>query len=253
MKRIQSFFLISMLFVMQSEFTYADGQKHLVKKGDTLYSLARQYGKTVQEIAKANSMGANDGIKIGQVLLIPSSGGSSKVSSPAAAKPVKSFTPKPVPSTPDTPYRDEDTKPRNEAHLTQTEMQQDESVIAAIPPVATSGLKTTSTNPADYPGVFTQYPNQGFKIVKQRGTANYLTDATSGNQFLAFYNHAETGSVIRVTNMLNHKTIFVKVMGKVPLQDAKQDIALKLTASAAEELGAQEEKFLVEVAAYSAN
>ncbi|MBK7149721.1 MAG: hypothetical protein IPH78_13115 [Bacteroidetes bacterium] len=100
-----------------------------------------------------------------------------------ATKPVKSFTPKPVPSTPDTPYRDEDTKPRNEAHLTQAEMQQDESVMAAIPPVATSGLKTSATNPADYPGVFTQYPTQGFKIVKQRGTANYLTDATSGNRF----------------------------------------------------------------------
>ncbi|MBK7149720.1 MAG: LysM peptidoglycan-binding domain-containing protein [Bacteroidetes bacterium] len=57
MRRIQSLFLVSMLFIMQSAFTYADGQKHLVKKGDTLYSLARQYGKTVHEIAKANSMG----------------------------------------------------------------------------------------------------------------------------------------------------------------------------------------------------
>ena len=253
MRRIQSLILLALVLTIHSAFILADEQKHVVKKGDTLYSLSRQYGKSVQEIAKANEMGVNEGIKIGQVLIIPSGAATAKVTSLSATKPVKTFTPKPVPSTPDTPYRDEDTKPRNESKISQVELLQDESVMATIPPVATSGLKTTSTNPAEYPGVFTQYPNQGFKIVKHRGTANYLTDATSGNQFLAFYNNAETGSVIRVTNMLNHKTIFVKVMGKVPMQDAKQDISLKLTSSAAEELGAQEDKFLVEVAAYSVN
>ena len=53
--------------------TVATGQRHTVEQGETLYGLAKRYGITVEEIIAANP-GADKGIKIGQVLTIPSKG-----------------------------------------------------------------------------------------------------------------------------------------------------------------------------------
>lgn len=39
---------------------------HTIEKGDTLFSLARKYGTTVQEIRRLNGMGADNKIEIGQ-------------------------------------------------------------------------------------------------------------------------------------------------------------------------------------------
>ncbi len=44
--------------------------KHTVKKGDTLYSLARRYGSSVSSIQKANGLSGST-IRIGQALSIP--------------------------------------------------------------------------------------------------------------------------------------------------------------------------------------
>ena len=49
------------------------GQRHTVEQGETLYGLAKRYGTTVEELIAANP-DAEKGIKIGQVLTIPSSG-----------------------------------------------------------------------------------------------------------------------------------------------------------------------------------
>lgn len=52
---------------------------HTVQTKQTLYGLSKQYGVSVEEIKKSNNLATND-IKIGQVLVIPSSGGERQVS-----------------------------------------------------------------------------------------------------------------------------------------------------------------------------
>jgi len=50
----------------------AAGQRvHVVTKGDTVYNLARKYGFTAAEIAKANALGADYHIKLGQQIRVP--------------------------------------------------------------------------------------------------------------------------------------------------------------------------------------
>jgi hypothetical protein len=209
--------------------------------------LCKKYGVTLAEIKQWNKL-TDLNVRIGQKLIV------SKSNSDAIYKPVA------VPSTPDTPYREEDARPRNENLKANAQLEQQQTFekpkempVAETKPAPTpvTSLRTSSSNSAEYPGIFNQYSVSGFKIKKSRGAANYLADNTSGNQFLAFYNDAETGSIIRVTNLMNKKTIFVKVMGKVPPADAGQEIMLKLSNKAAQELGVVDEKFLVEVAAYS--
>lgn len=49
----------------------ADGKKYTVKRGDTLWDLAKKYGVTTSEIRQANRMGAHDKLAIGTSLVIP--------------------------------------------------------------------------------------------------------------------------------------------------------------------------------------
>lgn len=221
---------------------------HVVNKGETFYAICKKYGVSAAAVKQWNQL-TDLNVRVGQRLIV------SKANSVALYKPVA------VPSTPDTPYREEDIRPRfnmDNAELAMntpdvTEPAINQPVVAAPKPVATStSLRTSSNNSAEYPAIFNQYPTYGYKIRKTKGAANYMEDATSGNQNLAFYSNAETGSVIRVTNLMNHKTIYVKVVGKVPPADAASEVTIKLSNKAAKDLGAIDGKFLVEVASYSA-
>lgn len=55
----------------------AQGQVHVVQRGETLYSIAGRYGTTVQAIASANGLRNASLIYAGQRLTIPSGGGTS--------------------------------------------------------------------------------------------------------------------------------------------------------------------------------
>jgi LCP family protein required for cell wall assembly len=50
--------------------TVSTSQQHVVQQGDTLFSLARRYGVTVEDIQRANNLTA-DNIYVGQQLIIP--------------------------------------------------------------------------------------------------------------------------------------------------------------------------------------
>lgn len=256
MKKIWMISLLFAVYGLQLNAKTQSNNKHVVKKGETLYSLAKTYHVSVKDLAKMNSISTKTGIKTGQQIIIPGLKTTKTVA--------RNYKPIPVASTPDTPYREEDihsrrilasannTEPVVEEESTTAEKPK-EDITSPKPPVAAEGLRTSSSNASEYPSIFNRYASEGYKMKKNRGAANYLGDATSGNQNLAFYNDAETGSVIRVTNLMNHNTIFVKVIGKVPQADASKEIVLKLSNKAARDLEAVDEKFLVEVASFSSN
>ncbi len=58
---------------------------HVVRAGDTLYSISRATGASVDQIAQANSLGAPYSLRVGQTLKIP--GGASAVASAAPLAP----------------------------------------------------------------------------------------------------------------------------------------------------------------------
>jgi LysM repeat protein len=51
----------------------AFGKVHKVKKGDTLASIARKYGSSVEALTQANSISEDAAIEVGQEILIPGS------------------------------------------------------------------------------------------------------------------------------------------------------------------------------------
>lgn len=62
------------------------GSVHIVRRGETLSSIARRYGVSVQALAAANGIGNINRIRIGQRLVIPGRGAAPAPSAPAAAR-----------------------------------------------------------------------------------------------------------------------------------------------------------------------
>lgn len=63
------------------------GQVHVVKSGDTLYGLARQYKVPLKSLIDANSLSAPDTIRVGQKLRIPGRGNVKVAKAPVKSTP----------------------------------------------------------------------------------------------------------------------------------------------------------------------
>ena len=60
--------------------------RHKVKRGETLAKIARRYGVSVGELARANRLGTKSKVHRGQVLRVPNADVATLYRSPAAAK-----------------------------------------------------------------------------------------------------------------------------------------------------------------------
>ncbi len=88
---------ISLFFLAAVGLAFAD-TTHVVQKGDTLYSLSRTYGTSVQAICEANGIADGSSVKVGQKLRIPGTLASAEngKKSEVKAEGAKSESPKPA-------------------------------------------------------------------------------------------------------------------------------------------------------------
>jgi LysM repeat protein len=254
---------------------------HTIQKQETLYGVSKRYGVSVQKLSEWNKLNGN-AIKEGQMIIVGEADAAALYQKPEAStlnadnRAINSPLPKAPVAVNESPSPDAPNYEGGAAQQAREEIPSDNRIpiapaaqkpaetvqsagrplttaeAASAPPVR-NVYKTSSSNPAEYPKVFDLYGTEGLKLEKKRGAAVYLADNTSGNANLAFYDNAEVGTVLKVTNMMNSKVVYVKVVGKVPTSDSVRDVVIKLTKQAAEQLGAIDEKFLVEVASYSAD
>lgn len=77
-----------------------DSHQIKVVAGDTLYTIARRYGATVEEVAKMNNMSAPYSLRVGQALRVPGNGDIVLAADKAAVPTKKTETPAPARSAP---------------------------------------------------------------------------------------------------------------------------------------------------------
>ncbi len=70
MKRL-SFFICALSLFFIASFSFAADIVHVVEKGDTMYSISRKYGVSVDEICAANNISNASKVKLGQKIRIP--------------------------------------------------------------------------------------------------------------------------------------------------------------------------------------
>ncbi len=70
----------------------AGERRHIVKKGETLYSIARKYGSSVSRLSKDNRVSRADKLNIGQLLIVNKASGSNASSSAKSSSQTSSKT-----------------------------------------------------------------------------------------------------------------------------------------------------------------
>ena len=253
---------------------------HTIAKGESLYSLAKVYSVTVRQLKEANNMGDDAKLKVGLKLNIPSKNPEAMYESgPKEAKPelkaeettiIKPYTEsksvragiEEMPNDNAPVEKKETVKPvlipvkvSEEKPTTPIVNDKPKEIVreekAPEPKEPKSPAPPSNVAPSDYVNIFSEYGGSGKKKVVYRGIGSFLKSENPGNQFLALYNYADMGAILKVTNLMSKQAIYVKVIGKVPAADAQNEIILKVSSEAATQLKVAEDKFLVEVTGYN--
>ncbi|MBL0050996.1 MAG: LysM peptidoglycan-binding domain-containing protein [Bacteroidetes bacterium] len=84
--------------------------------------------------------------------------------------------------------------------------------------------------------------------VKESGEAAWVNDADlNPNKYFALHRSAPNGTIMKVTNRMNNKFVFVKVIGKLPNTGDNNNLVIKLSQAAANKLGVLDNRFQADI------
>lgn len=287
---------------------------HMVKKGDTFYSLGRSYSVSPKDIATENSISFEQGLKLGEPVKIPlnnvnftqkgdattgytpvyhkveeketlyrlslnhnkvpldnirhwnnlSGDGLKKDSyviigflkNGSGAIPASTPTTPPPATTPvaTTPVA---TPPVNNTPPSATKPDTPVAAPVVTPPPATTPEPTkpaetpkppaTLPSGASFEALYNQQTNSGKNVTTEKGPGGWFKSNAATGKYYALHNSAQRGTIIKVTNPLNGKSIYAKVLESIPQIKQNAGLIIKLSDSALEALGTNDAKFYVEL------
>jgi LysM repeat protein len=195
---------------------------YTVGSGETIYSIGFKYGVGVEELRFLNKIENNE-IKIGQVLRLRSD-----VSLPEPKVPVQ-------------------TNANQALNLVENPNPDAKKSSTVLPQDVSRPESNTSTRPF----IPNSEPHRSRNIpraFKEEGMGIWI-DNTDLNQAksVALHHLAPVGTVIKVTNPMTKKSIFVKVVGSFPVTEETKNAILVISKSAATLIGALDPHFRVEL------
>lgn len=195
---------------------------HKVKAGETLFAIARKYDVQVSDIKTWNNLSSN-AIDLGQDLVIKKQVIVPVEKAEEKQTQVATQTPKTV-NTPDSvkiskePF---DTKPA-------------------------TNLSTVDSAKSEQPEE-TSYPGTPFEPIKTEGIAEVIEEQQPSNKFFALHRTAKVGTVIKVKNLMNDLTVYVRVIGTIPDTSENENVIIKLNQRAYDHLKAVDKRFRVQL------
>ncbi|HZY79421.1 MAG TPA: LysM peptidoglycan-binding domain-containing protein [Cyclobacteriaceae bacterium] len=182
---------------------------HMVAQGETLFSISKMYGVTVDQIKTWNSLSSNE-LKLSQVLYVQQPMFQQSSQTATTTTTTTTVTPATTP-------------PLNTAPV--------EAATAGSPVKISESVLGTDE-------------------VHELGLAE-LIEGTEGNRkYLALHRTAKAGSILKVRNELNNREVFVRVAGPLPNTGVNDKLVIKISKSAFDRLGGVDQKFRVEVTYY---
>uniref|UniRef100_UPI004048A870 LysM peptidoglycan-binding domain-containing protein n=1 Tax=Roseivirga sp. TaxID=1964215 RepID=UPI004048A870 len=197
---------------------------HVVKTGETLFSISRQYNVNVEDIKKLNGLTSNE-LSIGQTL---------KIAVAPAATDKKEVTPV-VNKTEDAVKKEV---------IAPAEEKVKESAPKTVAKVDTAKNANEIAKKEDPEDAYNAKP---FEEVIEEGQAELIIEDESSTKFLALHKTAEVGTVIKVKNRMNNLTVYVRVVGEIPNTTDNENIIIKINKRAYDQLKALDTRFLVEL------
>lgn len=190
----------------------SNSASHKVLPGETLYSIAKHYGLTVKQLMAMNDMTSAD-IRDGQVL---------HVSKPQ-----------------------DDT--RQEVTVV-TEVQPVDSAVLTASSDPTWTVESSGSTPLPYSTLYTAQVSSGAWVeLEANGAVTWVPELRQQSQgYFALHKTIPVGSLIRVKNPINDKTIVAKVVGNLP-GNTPDNVVLKLPSTAKQPLKIFDEVMYVQI------
>ncbi len=231
---------------------------HVVAAGETLFSISRAYGLSVEELKELNGLGEN-AISIGQQLKVKKTGPT--ISTPVQSNSAVGYHTVAAKETLFSISRDygisvQELKEWNNltgsnldiGQLLKVSKPGDLTTTVVAEPIAKPDTATKSAMPENVIKISEKVT--GTDEIRESGLAE-LIDGTEGNRkYLALHRTAKTGTILKVRNELNNREVFVRVVGSLPNTGVNNNIIIKISKSAFDRLGGVDAKFRVELTYY---
>lgn len=122
---------------------------------------------------------------------------------------------------------------------------------AAAPEVAETpapapARPAAANSSADFEQLYEQQTNNGKKAGTEKGPGTWFKSNAVG-KYYALHNTAPRGTIIKVTNPLNGKAVYAKVLDVIPQMKSNAGLIIKLSDSAMQALGSNETRFYCEL------
>ena len=202
---------------------------HKVKQKETLYSIGQKYKVTKEELKKWNK-GISTKLVAGDSIVV----GFKKAKSNQAT--VKPGNPALVRSAEEKKKIKEDSLKKSDAKVKEVTTVKVNPVIEKsplkqeIPDTSSTGLKSDFA------------PNR--KEMIEQGVGTWIDDENiNPNKYFALHRIAPTGTIVKLTNRMNKRTVYVKVVGKLPDTGENENIIIKVSKASAEKLGVLDQRF----------
>jgi LysM repeat protein len=189
---------------------------HTVGAKETMFSISKLYGITLQQLRTWNNLQVNE-LSVGQVLYV--------------AEPEKSIQPV--------------TQPQNNTSVSPTTP----TVVKQADPEPVR-VKDVVRPPVTRETITITEAVKGSDEILESGLAE-LIEGTDGNRkYLALHRTAPIGTILKVKNEMNNREVFVRVMGKLQETALTDKLIIRVSKSAYDRLGAIDQKFRVQVTYY---
>ncbi len=228
---------------------------HLVKQGETLYSISKIYDLRIREIRKLNKLQSND-ISPGEYLRVKEPEEPQKVVEEKVEER----------ETPEESGNESEIPEDFEIYIVQTaetlnsiarkrgihvsELKEWNNLESDYIRIGQSLLVRTLVDsletPNDSTSLSTRLDEDGFEKVYEEGIAGVISDIST-SKYLALHRSMPIGTELEVRNLMNNFIVHVKVVGKLPNTGINRNILLRLSKPAFDQLGILDPKSRVEV------
>lgn len=228
---------------------------HKVTDKETLYRVSVNYNKVALDNIRTWNKLSGDGLKKDSYIIIGYlKGGNAASAAPAAseggevaaappAKPAKKPAEKEIITQDPAGDHTGDQVDNNTTAATPPPASKPEPVAEAATPVKNNVPASTST---DFEQLYMEQTNNGKKVATEKGPGTWFK-SNAVNKYYALHNSAPRGTIIKVTNPLNGKFVYAKVLDVIPQLKPNAGLIIKLSDAAMEALGSNETKFYCEL------
>jgi LysM repeat protein len=207
----------------------ANPKTHKVAAKETLYSISRKYGVSVDALKKSNP-GIEAGLKIGQNINIPAKEITGVVTTANTVTKIDNTS-----TASDTDIVKKDTTKLVGGNVIKDVENNNINAEASKKIEDLSKIQTSSTTSKE----------GGYTKITETGVAEMMTDNTTTPKYLALHRTAAVGTIIEVLNQNTNQKIFVKVIG--PITDpAEANVIIKISQKAFQRLSG-DKKMKVEI------